>query len=92
MSILSFFYFYFLGDSEFSETLDKCLECMHTKEVCVIPINNDDTDQQLDISSKSDLQCEIELLSFFKVEQFIGSGLLYYQLFCGVNNDVFLLL
>ena len=62
-----FFFFYFIGDSEFSETLEKCLECMHTNEVCVIPCDNGNLEQEFAISTEVDLWCEIELLSFFKV-------------------------
>jgi len=57
------------GDTEVSETLEKCLECMHKEEVCVIPYNNDGTDQGIRASSESDLHCEIELLSFFKAKE-----------------------
>ncbi|XP_015754055.1 PREDICTED: uncharacterized protein LOC107333718 [Acropora digitifera] len=55
------------GDSEFSETLEKCLECMHTNEVCVIPCDNGNLGKEFSISTEVDLWCEIELLSFFKV-------------------------
>ena len=59
----------FSGDSEVSEALDKCLECMHAQEICVIPYNtNDAADKDICVSSESYLQCEIELLSFSKVE------------------------
>lgn len=50
-----------------SESLDRCLECMHTSEVCVIPYTSDSADNEKSVSSESGLQCEIELLSFCKV-------------------------
>jgi len=50
-----------------SESLDRCVECMHTGEVCVIPYTSDSTDKEKSVSSESGLQCEIELLSFCKV-------------------------
>ena len=50
-----------------SESLDRCLECMHTSEVCVIPYTSDTADKEKSVSSESGLQCEIELLSFCKV-------------------------
>ena len=50
-----------------SESLDRCLECMHTNEVCVIPYTSDTADKEKSVSSESGLQCEIELLSFSKV-------------------------
>lgn len=40
---------------------------MHTNEVCVIPCDNGNLEQEFDISTEVDLWCEIELLSFFKV-------------------------
>lgn len=64
---IMFFFFYFVGDSEFSETLEKCLECMHTNEVCVIPCDNGNLEKEFALSTEVDLWCEIELLSFFKV-------------------------
>ncbi|XP_074614566.1 FK506-binding protein-like [Acropora palmata] len=57
------------GDSEFSETLEKCLECMHTNEVCVIPCDNGNLEKEFAISTEVDLWCEIELLSFFKAKE-----------------------
>lgn len=58
------------GDSEVSEALDKCLECMHAQEICVIPYNaNDAADKDICVSSESYLQCEIELLSFSKAKE-----------------------
>lgn len=57
----------FIGDSEVSESLDRCLECMHTSEVCVIPYTSDTADKEQSVSSESGLQCEIQLLSFCKV-------------------------
>lgn len=58
----------FPGDSDSSETLDQCLECMHAEEICVIPYDSDDPDQEINVTSESDAQCEIELLSFCKVD------------------------
>ena len=58
---------WFVGDGEVSETLDRCLECMHNGDVCVIPYSSDNTDKEKCVSSESGLQCEIELLSFCKV-------------------------
>lgn len=57
------------GDSEVSESLDRCLECMHTSEVCVIPYTSDTADKEQSVSSESGLQCEIELLSFCKAKE-----------------------
>ncbi|XP_068711785.1 peptidyl-prolyl cis-trans isomerase FKBP5-like isoform X1 [Montipora foliosa] len=56
------------GDNEFSETLDKCLECMHTKEVCVIPYKKENGNLEFASFSDGDLWCEIELLSFLKAK------------------------
>ncbi|PFX15843.1 Peptidyl-prolyl cis-trans isomerase FKBP62 [Stylophora pistillata] len=57
------------GDSEVSETLDKCLECMHAQEICLIPFDNEDLCQELGIVYERDLKCEIELLSFSKAKE-----------------------
>lgn len=62
-------YIFSPGDSEASETLDKCIECMHAEEVCVIPYISESFDQEFCIASERDLKCEVELLSFFKVCQ-----------------------
>lgn len=56
------------GDNEFSETIDKCLECMHTKEVCVIPYKKENGNLEFASFSDGDLWCEIELLSFLKAK------------------------
>ena len=55
------------GDSEASETLDKCLECMHAEEICVITYNSEMFDPEFCIASERDLKCEVELLCFSKV-------------------------
>lgn len=57
------------GDSEASETLDKCLECMHAEEICVIPYNSETFEQEFGVASERDLKCEVELLYFSKVFQ-----------------------
>ena len=57
------------GDSEASETLDKCLECMHVEEICVIPYTSESFDQECCVASERDLKCEVELLCFSKVCQ-----------------------
>ncbi|XP_068743975.1 FK506-binding protein-like isoform X2 [Montipora capricornis] len=56
------------GDNEFSETIDKCLECMHTKEVCVVPYKKENGNLEFASFSDGDLWCEIELLSFLKAK------------------------
>ncbi|XP_068711371.1 peptidyl-prolyl cis-trans isomerase FKBP5-like isoform X3 [Montipora foliosa] len=56
------------GDNEFSETIDKCLECMHTKEVCAIPHKKENGNLEFASFSDGDLWCEIELLSFLKAK------------------------
>ncbi|XP_068744042.1 peptidyl-prolyl cis-trans isomerase FKBP5-like isoform X2 [Montipora capricornis] len=56
------------GDNEFSESIDKCLECMHTKEVCAIPYNKENGNLEFASFSDGDLWCEIELLSFLKAK------------------------
>ena len=56
-----------LGDSEASETLDKCLECMHAEEICVIPYKYERFDQEFSVASERDLTCEVELICFCKV-------------------------
>lgn len=68
-----FFFAYFEGDNEVSETLDKCLECMHAQEVCSIPFDDDNLCQELGIVFERDLKCEIELLSFSKVRFTVNS-------------------
>ena len=57
------------GDSEASETLDKCLECMHAEEICVVPYKCERFDQEVCVASERDLKCEVELLCFSKVCQ-----------------------
>lgn len=57
------------GDSEASETLDKCLECMHAEEICVIPYNSETFEQEFGVASERDLKCEVEHLYFSKVFQ-----------------------
>ncbi|CAH3148068.1 unnamed protein product [Pocillopora meandrina] len=57
------------GDNEVSETLDKCLECMHAQEVCSIPFDDENLCQELGIVFERDLKCEIELLSFSKAKE-----------------------
>ncbi|KAL9984543.1 hypothetical protein ACROYT_G006848 [Oculina patagonica] len=57
------------GDSEAAESLDKCLECMHAEEICVVPYNSEGSDQEFGVASERDLKCEIELLSFFKAKE-----------------------
>ncbi|KAJ7391681.1 hypothetical protein OS493_017378 [Desmophyllum pertusum] len=58
------------GDSEVSETLDKCLECMHVEDICVVSYpNSENLDQELGVASKRDLKCELELLSFSKAKE-----------------------
>lgn len=75
-----FFFAYFEGDNEVSETLDRCLECMHAQEVCSIPFDDDNLCQELGIVFERDLKCEIELLSFSKV-QFTVSSYMHIQKF-----------
>ena len=57
------------GDSEASETLDKCLECMHAEEICVMPYNSETFDEEFRVASERNLKCEVELLCFSKVCQ-----------------------
>ena len=67
---INYNYYFFPGDNEFSETVDKCLECMHTKEVCVIPYKKENGNLEFASFLDGDLWCEIELLSFLKVDQY----------------------
>lgn len=60
---------FFSGDSEASDSLDKCLECMHAEEICVIPYRSESFDQEVCVASERDLKCEVELLCFSKVCQ-----------------------
>ena len=43
---------------------------MHTKEVCVIPYKKENGNLEFASFSDGDLWCEIELLSFLKVDQY----------------------
>ncbi|XP_020604749.1 peptidyl-prolyl cis-trans isomerase FKBP5-like [Orbicella faveolata] len=56
------------GDSEASDSLDKCLECMHAEEICVIPYRSESFDQEVCVASERDLKCEVELLCFSKAK------------------------